>query len=117
MMQYGAADIVNCLGDWVAKEGLSLARNGSVNVLGTPSSALLFGVLRPFPEKPSRVAARVEMHDGVAVLSGQCTCRDGRNCRHVAAVFWQGLGAEEIRRAGEALASGKLRATSVTSRP
>ncbi len=60
-----------------------------------PGAKRLFGAVRPSSGPSLRVTARADIRaGGIVELSGDCSCRAGQRCEHVAAVLLRSLGDE-----------------------
>ena len=95
-MTYGFAEMIRSFGIPALLEARAHVERDEVTVRPTASGAKrLFGVVRPSSGGPLNVSARADVRpDGTVELSGDCSCRTGRHCEHVAAVLLSVLGDE-----------------------
>ena len=116
-MIYGLGELVRSFGAPVVSVARKHVERGEVDVMQTgPGARRLFGIVRPSNQKMMRVTARADARsDGKIELSGDCSCRTGRSCGHVAAVLLSALGTEAL--AAEAWGAGKGRAALTAARP
>ena len=95
-MTYGFAELIRSFGIPALLEARAHVERDEVTVRPTaPGAKRLFGVVRPSSGGPLNVSARADVRpDGRVELSGDCSCRTGRHCEHVAAVLLSVLGDE-----------------------
>ena len=97
-MTYGFAELIRSFGIPALLEARAHVERDEVTVRPTaPGAKRLFGVVRPSSGGPLNVSARADVRpDGRVELSGDCSCRAGRHCEHVAAVLLSVLGDEVL---------------------
>ena len=95
-LTYGFAEMIRSFGIPALLEARAHVERDEVTVRPTaPGAKRLFGVVRPSSGGPLNVSARADVRpDGMVELSGDCSCRTGRHCEHVAAVLLSVLGDE-----------------------
>jgi superfamily II DNA or RNA helicase len=124
-MSYGVRDLVRTFGLRSIKQARSSIEAGQVDTMPAgPGARRFFGVVRCPGRRAVRVMARDDAREhGTVELSGDCTCSQGRDCQHVAAVLLDALGPEvlenETWRRNVAPRGSKRRPlpTAVASRP
>jgi superfamily II DNA or RNA helicase len=97
-LTYGFAELIRSFGIPALLEARAHVERDEVTVRSTaPGAKRLFGVVRPMSGGPLNVSARADVGpDGNVELSGNCSCRAGRHCEHVAAVLLSVLGDEAL---------------------
>jgi superfamily II DNA or RNA helicase len=97
-LTYGFAELIRSFGIPALLEARAHVERDEVTVRPTaPGAKRLFGVVRPSSGGPLNVSARADVRpDGRVELSGDCSCRTGRHCEHVAAVLLSVLGDEGL---------------------
>ncbi len=78
---------------------------------------LVTAVIHEHSDKPVRVYIQVRKQGPGATIKGECTCRQGGNCQHVAAVLLQTLDDNQALPAGATLARKATRLQSVDATP
>ena len=93
-MTYGFAEMIRSFGIPALLEARAHVERDAVTVRPTaPGAKRLFGVVRPSSGGPLNVSARADVRpDGMVESSGDCSCRTGRHCEHVAAVLLSVVG-------------------------
>jgi len=97
-LTYGFAELIHSFGIPALLEARAHVERDEVTVRSTlPGAKRLFGVVRPSSGGALNVSARADVRpDGGVELSGNCSCRTGRHCEHVAAVLLSVLGGEGL---------------------
>jgi len=121
-LTYGFAELIRSFGIPALLEARAHVERDEVTVRSTaPGAKRLFGVVRPSNGGPLNVSARADVRpDGRVELSGDCSCRTGRHCEHVAAVLLSVLGDEGLLdtwRTSEPNARAHRETREVDSRP
>jgi superfamily II DNA or RNA helicase len=93
-LTYGFSELIRSFGIPVLLAAQAHLKRNEVTVMRTaPGARRLFGFVRPSNGDSLRVTARAGVRaDGSVELSGDCPCRAGQHCEHVAAVLLRMLG-------------------------